>query len=60
MEKSSTRLLSLDILRGLTIILMIIVNDPGSWSHVYAPLLHANWNGLTPTDYLFSLLLYLS
>jgi len=33
----SKRLLSLDILRGLTIILMIIVNDPGSWSHVYAP-----------------------
>ena len=32
---------------------MIIVNDPGSWSHVYAPLLHANWNGLTPTDYIF-------
>ncbi|MGB2312315.1 MAG: hypothetical protein ACPH4K_02735, partial [Flavobacteriaceae bacterium] len=53
MEKSNTRLLSLDILRGLTIILMIIVNDPGSWSHVYAPLLHANWNGLTPTDYVF-------
>ena len=53
MEKSNSRLLSLDIFRGLTIIFMIIVNDPGSWSHVYAPLLHANWNGLTPTDYIF-------
>ncbi|MEK9584150.1 MAG: DUF5009 domain-containing protein, partial [Flavobacteriaceae bacterium] len=45
------RLLSLDILRGLTIFLMIIVNTPGSWSHVYAPLLHAEWDGLTPTDF---------
>ena len=53
MEKSNKRLLSLDVFRGLTIIFMIIVNDPGSWSHVYAPLLHANWNGLTPTDYIF-------
>jgi predicted acyltransferase len=40
------RLLSLDILRGLTIILMIVVNTPGSWDHVYAPFLHAGmeWN----------------
>ena len=53
METSTKRLLSLDILRGLTIILMIIVNDPGSWSHVYAPLLHVEWNGITPTDYVF-------
>jgi predicted acyltransferase len=44
------RLLSLDILRGLTIILMIIVNTPGSWDHVYTPFLHAEWNGVTPTD----------
>ena len=48
METQSDRLLSVDILRGLTIIFMIIVNDPGSWSHVYAPLLHAEWNGITP------------
>ena len=59
MEKSTTRLLSLDILRGLTIILMIIVNDPGSWNHVYAPLLHANWNGLTPTDYIFPTFIFI-
>ena len=48
MENLNNRLFSLDILRGLTIILMIIVNDPGSWNHVYTPLLHADWNGLTP------------
>ena len=53
------RLLSLDILRGLTIILMIIVNDPGSWNHVYAPLLHAEWNGITPTDYVFPSFLFI-
>ena len=44
METKNQRLLALDILRGLTIILMIIVNDPGSWSEVYAPFLHAEWN----------------
>ena len=53
------RLLSLDILRGLTIILMLIVNDPGSWNHVYAPLLHAEWNGITPTDYVFPSFLFI-
>ena len=53
------RLLSLDILRGLTIILMIIVNDPGSWNHVYAPLLHAELNGITPTDYVFPSFLFI-
>ena len=46
MEISNKRLLSIDILRGFTIIFMIIVNDPGSWSHVYSPLLHAKWNGI--------------
>ncbi len=47
------RLLSLDILRGLTIALMILVNTPGSWSHVYAPFLHAEWHGCTLTDLVF-------
>jgi predicted acyltransferase len=47
------RLISLDALRGFTIGAMIMVNYPGSWSHVYAPLLHAEWNGLTPTDLIF-------
>ena len=47
------RLLSLDILRGITVAGMILVNNPGSWSHIYAPLRHAAWNGCTPTDLVF-------
>ena len=53
------RLLSLDFFRGITIASMIIVNDPGSWSHVYAPLLHAEWNGATPTDLVFPFFLFI-
>ena len=52
-------MLALDALRGFTIMAMIIVNDPGSWSHVYPPLLHAEWNGLTPTDYIFPFFLFI-
>jgi predicted acyltransferase len=52
-QTASNRLLSLDILRGLTIIGMVIVNNPGSWSHVYPPLLHAQWNGVTFADLIF-------
>ncbi len=55
----STRLLSLDALRGYTIVLMVIVNDPGSWSHVYPPLLHAKWHGLTLTDLVFPFFLFI-
>ncbi len=51
--KASNRLLSLDILRGITIAGMIMVNNPGSWEYIYAPLQHADWNGLTPTDLIF-------
>ena len=47
------RLLSLDILRGITVAGMIMVNNPGSWAHIYAPLRHAAWNGCTPTDLVF-------
>ena len=53
------RLLSLDIFRGMTIFFMIIVNTPGSWSHVYAPLLHAKWDGLTPTDLVFPFFVFI-
>jgi len=53
------RLLSLDAFRGFTIAGMIIVNDPGSWSHVYGPLLHADWHGITPTDYVFPFFLFI-
>ncbi|WP_299782213.1 DUF5009 domain-containing protein [uncultured Formosa sp.] len=50
---SSNRLISLDVLRGITISFMILVNTPGSWSYVYAPLRHAAWHGCTPTDLVF-------
>lgn len=53
------RLLSLDVMRGITIIGMIIVNTPGSWNHVYPPLHHAKWNGLTPTDLVFPFFLFM-
>ena len=53
------RLLSIDVLRGMTLIFMIVVNTPGSWDYVYAPLLHADWNGLTPTDYIFPNFLFI-
>src|SRR5437660_11709371 len=52
------RLESLDVLRGLTIAAMILVSTPGSWNAVYAPLEHAAWNGWTPTDLVFPLLLF--
>jgi predicted acyltransferase len=53
------RLLSLDVFRGLTIAGMILVNNPGSWSYVYAPLAHAEWNGWTPTDLIFPFFLFI-
>ncbi len=52
------RLLSLDVLRGITIAGMITVNNPGSWSHIYAPLRHAAWNGCTPTDLVFPFFMF--
>ncbi len=56
---NNQRLLSLDVMRGLTLALMILVNTPGSWSAVYAPLLHADWHGATPTDYVFPFFLFI-
>jgi len=55
----SGRLISLDVLRGLTICLMIIVNNPGSWDYVYPPLRHASWNGYTPTDLVFPFFMFI-
>lgn len=55
----SKRLISLDVLRGITIAAMILVNDPGSWEFVYAPLRHAPWNGCTPTDLVFPFFLFM-
>ena len=61
MEKvtKSERLLSVDIMRGITVAGMILVNNPGSWGHVYAPLRHAVWNGLTPTDLVFPFFMFI-
>lgn len=53
------RLLALDILRGITIAGMILVNNPGSWGNIYAPLAHASWNGLTPTDLVFPFFMFI-
>jgi len=53
------RVLSVDLLRGITIAFMILVNDPGDWGHVFAPLDHAPWNGWTLTDLVFPTFLFL-
>lgn len=53
------RMLSLDAFRGLTIAGMLLVNNPGSWSYVYPPLDHAEWNGWTPTDLIFPFFLFI-
>lgn len=57
-ERSATRYLSLDVLRGLTIALMIVVNTPGSWQTIYAPFRHAAWHGFTITDLVFPTFLF--
>lgn len=59
LQKSPARLLSLDVFRGLTVAAMILVNNPGSWTHVYAPLKHAEWHGCTPTDLIFPFFLFI-
>lgn len=53
------RIESVDILRGFAIAAMILVNTPGTWGHVYSPLLHAHWYGLTPTDLIFPFFLFI-
>jgi predicted acyltransferase len=53
------RLLSLDVFRGITICLMIVVNNPGSWEYVYAPLRHSAWHGCTPTDLVFPFFMFI-
>ncbi len=57
--KSRQRILSVDVLRGLTVAGMIVVNNPGSWGSVYAPLRHAQWLGLTPTDLVFPFFIFI-
>lgn len=58
-SRAPQRLESLDVFRGLTIAAMLLVNNPGTWSHVYPPLEHAAWNGWTPTDLVFPFFLFI-
>jgi predicted acyltransferase len=53
------RLKSLDVFRGIAIASMILVNNPGSWKHIYWPLEHAEWHGCTPTDLVFPFFLFI-
>ncbi|MBH8558495.1 acyltransferase family protein [Hymenobacter negativus] len=53
------RLISLDVFRGITVMAMILVNNPGDWGHIYPPLEHAEWNGCTPTDLIFPFFLFI-
>ncbi|PCJ95240.1 MAG: heparan-alpha-glucosaminide N-acetyltransferase [Flavobacteriaceae bacterium] len=53
------RIIAVDIFRGLTIALMVLVNTPGTWTNVYAPFLHAKWHGYTPTDLVFPFFLFI-
>jgi predicted acyltransferase len=53
------RVRSLDVFRGLTVAGMVIVNNPGDWNTVYWPLLHAEWDGWTPTDLIFPFFLFI-
>ncbi len=55
----SERLVSLDVFRGMTIAGMVLVNNPGTWSAIYGPLKHAEWHGITPTDYIFPFFLFI-
>ena len=55
----ANRLVSLDVFRGITIAGMVLVNNPGTWSNIYWPLEHAEWNGWTPTDLVFPFFLFI-
>ena len=55
----SERLVALDVFRGMTIAGMLLVNDPGTWTAIYPPLEHAEWNGWTPTDLVFPFFLFI-
>jgi predicted acyltransferase len=55
----ASRLVSLDAFRGLTMAAMVLVNNPGTWRAIYAPLRHADWHGLTPTDVIFPCFLFI-
>ena len=56
--RAANRLVSVDVLRGWAVAAMLLVNNPGDWGHVFAPLQHADWHGFTPTDLIFPLFLF--
>ncbi len=58
-ERTTERLISLDVFRGMTVAGMLLVNNPGTWSAIYPPLEHAEWNGWTPTDLIFPFFLFI-
>jgi len=57
--EKATRLVSVDVFRGMTIVAMILVNNPGNWATTYWPLKHAEWHGWTPTDLVFPFFLFI-
>ena len=57
-QSKTQRYVALDVLRGMTVAGMILVNNPGSWSHIFPPLKHAAWTGCTPTDLVFPFFLF--
>ncbi len=57
-QNNRKRYFALDVLRGMTIALMILVNTPGSWNTIYAPFEHAAWHGFTLTDLVFPTFLF--
>ncbi len=59
-EPPSDRIVSLDVFRGMTIAAMTLVNMPGTWDAIYPPLEHAEWNGATPTDWIFPFFLFIA
>lgn len=58
MNTKSPRYVALDVLRGMTVAGMILVNNPGSWGKIFPPLRHAPWDGCTPTDLVFPFFLF--
>jgi predicted acyltransferase len=58
-DNQPNRFDSVDALRGLTVAAMLLVNDPGDWGHIFAPLKHADWHGATPTDLVFPFVLFI-
>ncbi len=56
---ASSRLVALDVMRGATIVGMILVNNPGDWGSLYWPVAHASWHGWTPTDLIFPFFLFM-